>query len=259
MMVSQSTPTSHCTLVAKDERVGLLSVATGMLWIGCLAIGIAGIKLHYPWPTPPKKSLDAIEARTIQVQVTNDPSPLPEIGSSGPPPAAVQPQMQPPAPPEAAVAPASPPLAAVATPSPAIAFAVPVEGPTRIVAAKQAIPARADTAPATASSEALARPSTGVQPSSAATPRQITFGEGEGKQPAPEYPREAVIARQQGTVVVRFTVGEDGRVLEASASKPSPYALLNQAAVRKIREAWRFAKGPKRVLEVSIEYELKQK
>ena len=258
-MVSQSIPTSHGTLVPKDERVGLLAVATGMLWIGCLAIGIAGIKLRYPWPTPPKRVLDTVEARTIQVQVTNDPSPLPEVGSSGPPPATEQPKMEVPAPPEAVVAPTAPPLAAVATPSPAIAFAVPVEGPTRIVAAKQAIPALTDSAPTTAPSNALARPSTGVEPSSASTPRKITFGEGEGKQPAPEYPREAVIARQQGTVVVRFTVGEDGRVLEASASKPSPYALLNQAAVRKIREAWRFAKGPRRVFEVSIEYELKQK
>ena len=90
------------------------------------------------------------------------------------------------------------------------------------------------------------------------TAQRLTYGQGEGRQPAPEYPREAAMAHQQGTIVVRFTVGEDGHVQNAQAITPCPYALLNQAAVRAVRENWRFRTGPVRTFEVSIEFQLKQ-
>ncbi|MGD0388050.1 MAG: TonB family protein [Tepidisphaeraceae bacterium] len=129
---------------------------------------------------------------------------------------------------EASPPPESP---AVAAPSPAIAFAEPVDAPVH----------RAET-PRTAPTEKSAI--------------RLTYGEGEGEQPAPDYPPEAVRAGQEGTVVVRMTVGEDGRVTQAEAISPCPWPVLNSAAVRSVRTTWRFRKGPVRIYEVSIQFQL---
>src|ERR1019366_3312343 len=129
-----------------------------------------------------------------------------------------------PPPPDAVATPQGPELAAVAAPSAAIAFAVPVPGPPH-----------------------------------PAIVHKLTYGQGEGQQPAPEYPREAVLAQQEGVVVVRFVVGKDGRVLSADAVSPSPWPLLNQAAIRAIRDTWQFAPGPVRSYEVSIQFQLRQR
>ena len=88
--------------------------------------------------------------------------------------------------------------------------------------------------------------------------QHLVFGRGEGKQPKPEYPLEAKLAHQQGTVVVEFTVGEDGRVQNAKVIESCPFPLLNQSAVRTVREQWRFRPGPARTLQVPIEYQLVQ-
>jgi protein TonB len=124
---------------------------------------------------------------------------------------------------------APPDLAAVAAPSPAIAFAEPVDAPVHMVETPH------------------------VAPNSVI---QLTYGEGEGEQPAPEYPSEAVRAGQEGTVVVRMTVAEDGRVTQAQAISPSPWPVLNSAAVRAVRSTWRFRRGPVRIYEVSIQFQI---
>ena len=59
-------------------------------------------------------------------------------------------------------------------------------------------------------------------------------------------------------VTVRFSVGENGRVLEAEAVTPAPWPLLNEAALRVIKERWRFRPGPARLYEVAIRFELKR-
>jgi periplasmic protein TonB len=111
-------------------------------------------------------------------------------------------------------------------PSPAMAFALPVDAPLR------------------------------TETAGVSAPVQLTFGQGEGRQPAPDYPIEAVMARQQGTVVVLFTVSEDGRVTSAAASSPSPWPMLNQAAIRTIRDSWRFPPGRARSYQVAIQFML---
>jgi TonB family protein len=121
--------------------------------------------------------------------------------------------------------PAPPDVTPVAAPSAAIAFAQPLDVAPRIAA---------------------------TQPSVI----RLTFGEGEGQQPPPEYPPEAVRDGEEGTVTVRMTVGEDGRVSDAQASSPCPWPLLNNAAIRAVRHTWRFRKGPLRTYEVSIEFHL---
>jgi protein TonB len=148
--------------------------------------------------------------------------------------------------------PSAPPLTAVATPSPEIAFALPTQGPMRVVEASKAVPMPpADTT-------AVQPTDTAPAPGPAAV-KTLTYGQGEGRQPAPEYPREAVIGREQGTVVVHFTVDENGRVVKAEAAKSCPWPLLNQAAVRAVRETWRFGAGPVRSYEVSIQFQLTER
>jgi protein TonB len=95
------------------------------------------------------------------------------------------------------------------------------------------------------------------RPVQATVPTQhLTFGSGEGDKPPPEYPPEAKLARQQGTVVVRFRIDQAGHVIEAEATAPCPYSLLNQAAVRAVRETWEFPPGPARTYDVTFEFAL---
>ena len=85
--------------------------------------------------------------------------------------------------------------------------------------------------------------------------RKVTFGTGEGDQPKPEYPPEADEAGQQGTVAVRYVVGIDGAVKSAEIAQASPWPLLNQAALRAIRQAWHYPPGLVRYLEVRIVFQ----
>ncbi|MGD1278066.1 MAG: energy transducer TonB [Tepidisphaeraceae bacterium] len=133
-------------------------------------------------------------------------------------------------PPQAMAFSAPSPLPAFAAPAPAIAFALPLDAP----------PQRPPPIGATVAHDV----------------QRLTFGEGEGRQPAPEYPLEAVLARQEGVVLVLFTVDPDGRVTSAEAIAPSPWPILNQAAVRCVRDQWRFPPGAGRSYEVSIEFRL---
>jgi len=231
-------------------EVGLLPVGTAVMWLCCIAVGIVGLRVPYPRPPAPAKQQAPVQAQIMHVELTNDASPPPDIG----PAAQATPEVTQPLPPqmpEVATPPSSaPPLTAVAVPSPAIAFALPVEGPTRIVDAKEAIPTKPTPATTNAATQAATTPPTA---------RRITFGQGEGRQPAPEYPREAALSHQQGTLIVRFTVGEDGQVQTAQAISPCPFPLLNQAAVRAVRETWRFPAGPVRAYEVSIQFQLAQR
>jgi protein TonB len=155
------------------------------------------------------------------------------------------------------VIPGAPDLAAVALPAPAIAFAQPVEGPTRTVPSQYAVPMAPSNAPPKEPTTHPAGAALGaVHPP---VVQRLVFGEGLGDQPPPEYPREAVLLHQEGVVIIRFTVGEDGRVKSAEIVSPCPYAILNQAALRKIRDDWRYPPGPVRYFEVPMEFQLHQK
>jgi protein TonB len=84
------------------------------------------------------------------------------------------------------------------------------------------------------------------------------MGEGEGNQPPPEYPSEAALARQQGTVTLRFNVDETGRVTQVDTIAPCRFPLLNRAAARTVRERWHFPPGQPRVYEVPIEFQINE-
>lgn len=52
---------------------------------------------------------------------------------------------------------------------------------------------------------------------------------------SPNYPISARRAGQEGRVVVQFTVDDRGFVVDASILSPSPYAALNEEALRTVR------------------------
>lgn len=218
---------------ASDSRFA--PVVTLVLWVGCSLIGVLGFAMPYARPLAAKAQPEAMQVEMLNVELTSEP--LPELAPSSanalatPPPA------------DAVAQPQLPQALAVALPSAAIAFAVPVKGPTRIVDA------------AHASYSATAVSNNAVAP--AALPVQsLTYGQGAGKQPAPEYPWRAQSEGQEGVVNVRFTVSENGRVVSAEAVNPSPWPMLNDSAVRAVRNRWRFTPGTQRAYEVAIRFVL---
>ncbi|ODU23621.1 MAG: hypothetical protein ABS95_03400 [Verrucomicrobia bacterium SCN 57-15] len=232
---------------ASFDRVAWAPVVTFVIWGTCAVIGLAGFVYPYARPTPPPRDTP-IQAELINVQlnpVSRVESPRPQLAS-----ATVQSVAAPaPAPKVATTIPEAPRLISVADPA-KVAFAVPVQPVQRVVTSTESTATVADSNPS-AEAAATAGSTDGVA-------RQLTFGEGEGRQPAPEYPYRARKEGQEGIVRVRFTVGQNGRVLEAAPIARSPWRLLNEAALRVIRERWQFSQGETRVYEVSIRFEMRK-
>lgn len=249
---------------AEGRRI-LLACATLAIWVLCAVAGTVGLFVSYP--RPPAALLE-LHTELVQVDLPKDPAPPP------PPKPLPSPEPQPATPDAAPPTPAAlPPLALpdapavtpVAAPSAAIAFAVPVEGLTRIVDVSQAAhggPMNGTTTLAGGGTGGAAPPPTPapaiIAPAIAAPPAvaHLTLGVGEGRQPPPEYPREALLARQEGNVVLRFQVDETGRVASIQVITPSRWPLLNQAATRAVHDTWHFSPGPVRIFEVPIQFQL---
>ncbi len=219
------------------EESRLVPMLTFVIWLGSLSIGVAGFVLPYLRPQPPVKTPPPVAAEWLNVELTNDPLPPANPAPLPPnllqPPPVAQPQATPP-----------PQMMSVAAPSPQIAFAVPVAAPARVVPVPQA------------SYRIVESPPVVEAPPVPLAPQPLTFGQGEGKQPAPDYPRESLRQGQEGTVTVRMTVGEDGRVVAAETSQTSPWPLLDRAALRVVKSRWRFTPGPMRAYEVAIRFQL---
>jgi TonB family protein len=240
---TNTAPPLRNSTVGAGAELSLTPVITLVLWLGCLLVGTLGFVLPYmrPHPTQPAPTL---QVEILKVELTSSPAPAAaNITPPQPDPTQPPPLFAPATPPQA------PQLVAVAQPSPAVAFVLPVEAPARIVDIKQAAYSR----PATKTAE-----SPGTTSGPTLPVQTLTYGEGEGKQPAPGYPVQARRAGQEGTVVVRFSVGTDGRVLAAEPSSPSPWGTLNREALRVIREQWYFNPGPVRLYEVAIRFELRK-
>lgn len=218
------------TATTESRAVPLVTLT---LWVFCLGVGVTGLVWGYPMPEEVQTPPPPVEAELVQIQLTSDP--LPPVHT--PTPAA----FEPPTPLEIAPLPDAPPMIAVAEPTPAIAFALPVEQPAPVVNAALA-------------SHAVAPAETFAAPLASPPVQTLTFGRGEGRQPAPEYPREAMRQGQEGAVEVRFTVGEHGRVVAAEVSEPCRWSLLNHAALSAVRDRWRFPSGVERVYKVSIRF-----
>jgi periplasmic protein TonB len=85
-----------------------------------------------------------------------------------------------------------------------------------------------------------------------------TTGEG-GDRPDPKYPKLAEDARQQGRVVIFFTVDEAGRIVSAEVKESSGFPILDHSALESIKRHWVFPPGaPNRLFEAPINYVLQQ-
>ena len=174
-----------------EDGPGLVTAFTLVVWIGCVAVGATGL-LSQPSGTPaPPTSQPAV--RVVSVELESAPAPPSQAQQvAAVTPAAVAEQ-----------APALPSMPTAALPSAAIAFAVPVAGPVRIGPAAAAVP----------------------------VVRRISAGQEGGNPLTLDYPEEAAAAGQQATVVVRFSTDDAGRVDNAWTPTPTPFPLLNHAAV----------------------------
>ena len=87
---------------------------------------------------------------------------------------------------------------------------------------------------------------------------QLYFGQGEGRQPPPRYPREAERRGQEGSVTVEFEVDQNGYPQEVTVKKGSPWAILNREAQRVIKNRWKFAAGKPRRFQITIQFSLRK-
>lgn len=241
---------------APARESALTPVVTLVLWLGCLLIGAIGFILPYSRPRPLTPPVPIVQAQLIKVELQTALI-APPVFADSPPPTPTQP------PPLfiPALPPQAPQLIAVALPTPTVAFALPIEAPSRVVELNHAAFVRPPTQPKPTSPGPAATPGSvqsNVNNGASPVVETLTYGQGEGRQPAPEYPLPARRAGQEGTVVIRFSVGTDGRVLSAEPSAPSPWAALNREALKVVRERWSFQPGPVRLHEVAIRFELKK-
>ncbi len=182
-----------------------------------------------PTPPPPAETAPAPKVRPI----TPQPTPPPPAETSAPkaPPAPAPPVSAPAAPTVSAPAiadwnppPAPVPVASPAPPQPAPSLAAPEPDPN----------ARADY---------LARIRSRIESRK-------------------HYPHQARRRRIEGTVVVRFVIGPDGRVGNLALVEPSRHRVLNDAALSAIRKASPFPRPPDGLLtgpmtlEVPIVFDL---
>ncbi|MBL9168882.1 MAG: TonB family protein [Verrucomicrobiales bacterium] len=239
---STSTGPERRQLSCHPEDADWSAIFTLVLWLFVSGVAGMGAWLSYPTPLPPAPPRAPVQAEFLSVELTTEPLPSPELPAS-PPPAAMPPTL-----PQKSMPVPAPAAIAVAEPSPAIAFPIPVEGPVRVVNAAQASLVR--------QAPVVTPTATPAVPVSVPAVQQLQYGQGEGRQPAPEYPMTARRQGQQGTVGVRFTVGPDGHVVAAEAIRPAPWPILTQAALRTVRDRWKFRPGPLRLYEVSIRFEL---
>ncbi|MCF7667768.1 MAG: energy transducer TonB [Akkermansiaceae bacterium] len=77
-----------------------------------------------------------------------------------------------------------------------------------------------------------------------------------GRMPAPRYPSEARSKGQAGTVLIEFTVDPSGRVSSAHIASPCPWSVLNEEALRAVRN-WKFPPGSVMTFKKPIVFKLR--
>jgi len=122
--------------------------------------------------------------------------------------------------------------------SPAIAFAVPVQGAVAVASPRFATPPP---------------PANYVPPK----PTKFNPDASAGTFPKPEYPGYAIRNRYQGTVEIEIKVDGAGAVVDAKVVKTSGYTLLDEAAIKAVKEKWKFPPGAARDYIWPCVFELK--
>jgi TonB family protein len=118
---------------------------------------------------------------------------------------------------------------AVVADSPAVAFSVPTVG-------NVLVPLNMAQAP----------PANPMQPAvSLSTPHieQIASTGMTGSRPAPPYPTDSLMRREQGTVLLLMQVDESGKIVSISVKDSSGYPGLDKATLEYVRKHWFFSPG----------------
>lgn len=213
----------------------MLNITTFTGWTVALLTGLLGFLLPYSRPQPVAEEPDLPPVEAIEVQLMNENRVHPD--NSRPPV-----DLSEPIPEVPPIVP--PPPVQVAALTDAVAFALPTHVPAEVVDLSRANFRRV-------------APDTERQPAPPPVQR-LAFGQGEGNQPAPRYPRQAAREGQEGSVAVVFTVNRRGQVVAAQLARGSPWPLLNEAALEVIRERWSFPAGEDRRYEIVIHFQLRK-
>ncbi|MDA4934121.1 energy transducer TonB [Acinetobacter baumannii] len=162
--------------------------------------------------------------KPVELQIIQDIKPPPP-----PKPEEPKPKEKPPEPPKMVEKVAKVPeppkeVEKVATP---VQKTTPVAQPTKV-----ATPAPA--APSTPSPSPVAAPAPVAAAAPAPKPAGVTRGVSEGSASCekPEYPREALMNEEQGTVRIRVLVDTSGKVIDAKVKKSSGSKILDKAATK---------------------------
>ena len=235
---------------SQTEGARALHILTLVLWTLVLSIGLLGLVLPYERPQPPAPTLESVVFQPLDVEILAEPPPTAE-------PSQVQATpLRPPQFLEGLQPPGILEPIALFQPTPSIPFQIAtVKSPISLETPRPSTQTVASFSHLSMAST-LPPPSERPHAASESTAIILTFGEGEGKQPAPEYPRQAERQGQEGDVLVRLRVDEHGKATFVELATACSWPLLNQAALRVVRERWRFREGPPRLYEVSIRFQL---
>jgi len=193
-----------------------------------LMVGLVGVKMPEPYVRPIPEPVEIVPVvftppdqpmpTTQEEQLDELPEDLPEPSLDAPVVATV-----------------------VAADPSAVAFAVPVQGPVILAPARFAAPP----------------PRVTRAPPAPAPTKFVPTGKEAGSFPWPRaYPRQALLERQQGTVMLLVQVGEDGRPSSVTIHESSGFGTLDRHALEWVRDNWRWPLGPPRAYYVPFVYQL---
>jgi len=237
----------------KSAVMHALQIATLAAWVSSGIGAVVGFAVPQPWilPAREKPSVLAVqrfvdlmdqpeqESPTEQIEEPAvNPDPVPVIATSSPPP---MPEVQ-----TTTDLPEIPELPAPEIRKTAQQIAPRLQPKT--------VPTEKPSAKPSAQPSTKLAAASGNAPPAVAT--SLSFGSGAGRQPAPAYPLQARRSNQQGTVVVEFLVGTDGKVLSAWVKSPSPFPALDNAALSTVRSRWSFPAGAARRYRIPIVFRL---
>ena len=161
--------------------------------------------------------------KPVELQIIQDIKPPPP-----PKPEEPKPKEKPPEPPKMVekVAKVPEPVKQVEKVTP-VQKTTPVTQPTKVAT-------QAPAAPSTPSPSPVAAPAPVAAAAPATKPTGVTRGVSEGSAGCekPEYPREALMNEEQGTVRIRVLVDASGKVIDAKVKKSSGSKILDKAATK---------------------------
>lgn len=192
-----------------------------------LLVGLAGLKMPEPYVRPIPEPVEIVPV--VFTPPDQPPPANPEETLEPPPEDVLEPSLE------------APVVATVVAADPsAVAFAVPVQGPVILAPARFAAP-----------------PPRVLRPPAPAPTRFVPTGNEAGNFPWPRaYPRQALLERQQGTVMLLVQVGEDGRPVSVTIHESSGYGTLDRHALEWVRDHWRWPPGLPRAYYVPFVYQL---